>query len=74
MQIVKDIEHMRQVKGLTRQELARSAEIDDSYYWRIVTGKAPGVAYNVILALSEAVGIEIHHGIKPETLQIPTKK
>ena len=74
MQIIKDIEHMRQVNGLSKRELASRAEISEEYYWRIYTGKAPGVAFNVILSLSEAVGIEIHHGIKPETLQIPTKK
>lgn len=65
MEIINTIEQLRVKNGLSKRELANKAEITEEYYWRIVTGRATGVAYNVVLRLSEAVGLSFLVYIKP---------
>lgn len=59
------IEARRLLLGYSKRELASKAEITDKYYWQIVTGQATGAAYNVVLRLSEAVGLSFLVYIKP---------
>lgn len=73
-QLVKDIEHMRLCLGLSKRDLAISAEISEEYYWKIVTGRAPGVAYTILTHLAAQVGIKVLHYIQPDTLQKPDEK
>lgn len=72
-QLIADIERLRQVYDLSKRELANKAEIDEGYYWRIVTNKAPGVSYSIIQRLAEAVGVTLMHYIDPKTVKAPEK-
>lgn len=63
------IEKLRVFQGLTKRDLARKTGISEEYYWRIVTGKAPGCAYNIISSLCQSVGIVIIHSIDPNLIK-----
>lgn len=73
-QLIKDIEAMRIALNMSKRELAIKAEISEEYYWRIVTGKAPGVAFLIIEKLCNCLGIYIIHYIKPELFINENKK
>lgn len=56
-ELVVSIEKMRRHKGLSKRNLAEMADISEEYYWKIITGKAPGCSYEIINNLCDAVGI-----------------
>ena len=65
MDIIEAIEARRLATGQTKREIARKAEINEDYYNKIVTGKASGVAYSIVIRLAEAVGLSVLVYIKP---------
>ena len=58
-EIIKQIEIMRIHLGYSKRRLSKEADISEEYYWRIITGKAPGCAAEIIERLAKSVGIEI---------------
>lgn len=67
--IIKTIEKMRVIRGITKRSLSIRAEISEEYYWRIVTGHAPGCSYDIISKLCQCVGIQLNYAIKIDVLE-----
>jgi DNA-binding Xre family transcriptional regulator len=68
--IIEKIEQHRLLLGYSKRKLASMADISEEYYWRIVTGKAPGVAFSVIESLCKAVYINICYNIDYKLLEL----
>ena len=58
------MEKIRLNLGLSKRELAIKADISEEYYWRIVTGQAPGVAFNIVERLCKALNISISFSLQ----------
>lgn len=69
-ELLQHIDNMRKFRGLTKRELCAAAGISEEYYWRILTGAAPGAAYTIINALCAAVGLTITITVDPATLKV----
>lgn len=63
------MEKMRLNLGLSKRELAIKADITEEYYWKIVTGKAPGVADAITKALCKALHIKVTYSIEFSALE-----
>jgi len=73
-EIIKDIEKMRVIQGITKRSLSNLADISEEYYWRIVTGNAKGCSYEIIGKLCQVVGIQLFHTIKIDVLEAITEE
>lgn len=67
-EIIKHIEVMRLKLRLSKRKLSALADISEEYYWRIVTGVAPGCSYTILQALCIATGLQIKVFIDPVLL------
>lgn len=55
MEFLQDIEQLRELKGMTKREIAKAADITPEYYSKVIHGHAD-VSSSVLIKLIEAVG------------------
>lgn len=59
MDILQKIEERRKVLGILQRELCRLVDITPQYYIKMQQTGCNGVAFSIVLALCEAVGVKV---------------
>ncbi len=73
MEFLQDIEQLRQIKGMTKRDISRAADITPEYYSKVIHGRAD-VSSSVLLKLVEAVGGKLIFSLDRTKYDLSPKK